>query len=169
MNKGIIFGITGIAVALILLSVVLPIVGRVSNCGGNSAALSNCRSYAQGAFVSGYYHSDRVFNVERSSMRDSLLDIAADTGWIGDGEYLVRTGDVLIGDDRKEILIVCDKAFTNVPERLWRSNPPTYAAGLADGSAVLLSVDEFESLDLGSFISGSRLNEEHNKSAQAIP
>lgn len=149
--------------ALVLLSVLLPIAGRVSNCGGNSAALSNCGSYAQGAFVSAHDRPDRIFNVEGSSMRDYLLGIAADTGWIGNAEYLVRTGNILIGEGHKEILIVCSRPFTNVPQRFWRSNAPTHAAGLADGSAVLLSVDEFESLDLETFVSGSRLNEVHSQ------
>jgi len=137
----------------------VPIVGRVSNCGGNSAALSNCRFYAQGMLIIADNDSSQVFNIMQASGKERMLEMAADTGWIGDGEYLVRTGDIAIGENEDTVVIVCSKPFTNVPRRTWRSNPPMHAAGLANGSAVLISLEEFSKLDLNHFAPVATLKE----------
>ena len=57
----------------------------------------------------------------------------------------------------RRIIIVCDSAYTNVPQRLFWSVPPTYAAGYSDGSVGPISVSEFARFDRSCFAGFSEL------------
>ena len=122
--------------------------------------------YAISVVMSAIEDSLEVFNLESSTDRKWLLQIATNRGWIGNGEYLVRTGDIHILENPETVLIVCNRPFTNVPQRRWGSNPPTHAAGLANGQAVLISVAEFHKLDLENFVPAGQLEEKSDRETE---
>lgn len=127
----------------------LPALSRSTNCGGNSAALSDCKNIA--TFVGLYcLDHDEGFNLERLTDGE-LGDLRriCDDHWISSASFFLRRGDVQFGSE--EILVVCDRPYTNVPRRWLGQSPATHAVGYADGSTGLMNLDEFAELDLRSF------------------
>ena len=74
--------------------------------------------------------------------------------WLRKATILVTTSPVTITDDQQggAIVAVCDRPFDNVPERMFGKAPLTHAVAYADGTTGLLSVDEFQRLDLSQFV-----------------
>jgi hypothetical protein len=84
--------------------------------------------------------------------RDYFRSVAG-INWLPNSRVLVVAGLVTFGQERpREIVAVCDTAFDNVPRRLFGRAPLTHAVGYSDGTAGLISVQEFRRLDLGRFI-----------------
>ena len=58
-------------------------------------------------------------------------------------------------------MIVCTKAYDNVPQRRFFKPEPTHAVGYADGTTDRISVEEFNRLDLSEFVSLSTIAPEN--------
>lgn len=125
-----------------------------TNCGGNSAAESNCRSIALTALVEGS-DSNNVFDIEHAS-KETQTDIARAERdfWTSGAKYLVRIGPIHTGHDTHEIVVVCDTAYGNVPQpSIWNLHRRTlrHAVGYSDGSIGWLTPAEFSDLNRSNF------------------
>ena len=138
---------------LILAIGLSPVCFRASNCGGNSAALSWIASIAMEARLGVLSAPDHSFAFTAPDMeqRQTLMKLSR-CHWIDHARFLVTTNRVTENDVKaRKIIAVCDTPYRNVPRPWFGTAPPTHAAGLADGSHVLISPAEFSALDPGSF------------------
>ncbi len=120
-----------------------------SNCGGNSAALNDVRMYSIIVRGAAAESPDHQFDIASATaeQRDWLSQIADDF-WIRPGRFLVSPQPYRIQPSGlREVIIVCDTPYRNIPRRILCSAPPTHAAAFSDGTIGLISVAEFESLD----------------------
>jgi hypothetical protein len=126
---------------------------HVSNCGGNSAAGSNCRNVAVLAVVAGSESGDTLdFKHLSSEYQNELACI--DTLWTPDAKYLLRSGPIHTGHDTHEVVVVCDTPYGNVPQpTIWNLHHRTlrHAAGFSDGSLGWLTPAEFAALNKSNF------------------
>lgn len=127
---------------------------RTSNCGGNSAAASNCRNIVLDVRVEAS-DSDEVFNFEHIS-QDTRSDLArlSSNMWTAGAKYLLRSGQIHTGEGTHEIVVVCDTPYDNVPQpTIWNLHRRTlrHAAGYSDGSIGWLTPAEFAGLSKSNF------------------
>ena len=143
-----------IAAALVLCGAFfLPALTRPSNCGGNSAALSACKSVAVCIRLIAAERGDGPVSIGglRAAEREHFKQVAG-LNWLGGARILV-TPEIRGGQPSgKEIIAVCDRAFDNVPRRRLGKAPLTHAVAYADGSTALMSIDEFQRVDLSRFV-----------------
>ena len=137
----------------------LPLLARPSNCGGNSAALSRCRSYSltvamkmldsAGDFKLGDFTGEE---------REEVLRLA-DNHW-NRGSHLLLKRIVHEKEDPKQIIVVCDTAYNNVPQpTIWNlySKNPAHAVAYADRTTGLITPKQFRELDLKEFMDAHEL------------
>ena len=127
---------------------------RSSNCGGNSAASSNCRYIALAALVEGSDSND-VLNFEHISndTQNQLAHTERDF-WTSGAKYLLRRGLIHTGHGTHEIVVVCDTPYGNVPQpSIWNLHRRTlrHAVGYSDGSIGWLTLAEFAQLNRSNF------------------
>lgn len=155
--------------ALVLLGMLLPLLAGSSNCGGNSAALAYSKmvllSFQVAAGERGAFKPSVLSIEDRSDLARRMTRLR---GWTGGATLLVRTNIQFTADSaRRELVIVCDKQFGNVPKptplNLWRQNP-SHAAGYSDGTVQLISLDAFRALNLSGFVD-ARVFEAHDVAA----
>jgi hypothetical protein len=151
----------GIALALVLCAVLLlPSLTPPSNCGGNSAALAAC-SHIGLCFsnISEKRGNQPVSIVELSAAeRASFEFVLSDLSWIPNSKVFVTRSAIQVDSSNgKRIICVCHTPFDNVPQRWIGKAPLTHAVGYGDGSAGLLSVEEFQRLDLSDFVDVSSI------------
>jgi hypothetical protein len=140
-----------LALPMILLAgLLLPALGKSTNCGGNSAALSVCKGV--GLFFRLAQHDQgRPVGLHSmdSSTRLELLNYT-DNSWTRSARYLVTTNVVDEAASPPQIVVVCDRPYDNVPQptiwNLHRRNP-AHAVGYSDGSTGLLTPAEFGALN----------------------
>jgi hypothetical protein len=154
----IVFGLIAVLIAVGLL---LPVLGPSSNCGGNSAALSVCRTYATGLQIltDGEKKEINVPGLPTSNRVELVNSIRAGANWCGNAKFLVRTNAV-VNANPSQIVMVCDTPFDNVPQpKLWNGykKNPAHAVGYSDGSSGLIKPSQFKQLDLSGFIETSLL------------
>lgn len=127
---------------------------HTSNCGGNSAASSNCRIISLSALVEGSDSND-VFSFEHAAKEtQSELARAERDFWTSGAKYLLRRGLIHTGDGTHEIVVVCDAAYGNVPlPSIWNLHRRTlrHAVGYSDGSIGWLTPTEFAQLNRSNF------------------
>src|SRR3569623_428682 len=144
-----------IAVAiLIAATVAIMSASQSSNCGGNSAALHDVKWYSLIARSAAAERPDHSFSVAQATPREreELAQIANDF-WIHGARFLVSPLPFKQqAPQPPRLIIVCDRAYKNVPRRLIGSAPATHAAAFSDGSCRLISVAEFEAIDRSSLI-----------------
>ena len=127
---------------------------RASNCGGNAEALSCCGNLRQ-QMAYQFYLSDPA---EGESLpveallnkvgKETLLTFI-DSGMAGHCEYSFVPQARLFGDAPRNVVLVCDEAFDNIPEpRVWNlyHRNPAHAAVFANGSSGLISEAEYQRL-----------------------
>jgi hypothetical protein len=139
------FSIAAIAVVLAILTILTP---AGSNCGGNSAALSNARMYFAIVNMAATRRPDHQFAITSATPeeREELAEVAKEF-WTRGAHYLVSIMPYHEGElGPPRLIIVCDTPYTNIPYRLAPS-PPTHAAGYSDGSVALLSAAEYAAID----------------------
>lgn len=144
--KPIIAGVSG----LLLLCLIGPAFSRPPNCGGNSAALLDCRNVC---LLTQLYALDRGVSFDVEELPDEgirELKQICDDHWIGSAKFHIRRGELDI--ESNEIIVVCDTPFNNFPRRWVLNSPEQHAVGYADGSVGLISLSDFEQLDLSDFI-----------------
>ena len=139
--------------ALCCFALVLASILGASNCGGNSAALYKVLRFALVVRESAQRRPDGTFSLA-SATEEERGDFASitDGSWTGSARYLVSTQPFRTSPGApRRMLIVCDRAFSNVPRRLILANAPTHAVAFSDGSNALISKERFAALDLSSF------------------
>ena len=137
----------------------LPMLARTSNCGGNSAALSRCGSYSLTVAwkmeeSSGDFKTGDLTDEERKE----VLRLA-DNHW-NPGSHLLLKRIVREKGDPKQIVVVCDKAYNNVPQpTVWNlySKNPAHAVGYADRTTGLITPKQFRELDFKEFMDAHEL------------
>ncbi|MCK5708521.1 MAG: hypothetical protein KAI43_12805 [Candidatus Aureabacteria bacterium] len=136
-----------------LVILLIPIITRTTNCGGNSAALWICRSYAVSSLLSSYdnngvYHPD----VKDYSFKKILKDIE-ENSWIKDTVILVRKNSVRLDENKKNILIIFSTPYDNCSQSTWfRKKEMLHAAGYSDGDAQLITPEEYKKIHFSRFI-----------------
>jgi hypothetical protein len=147
-----------IATGLVLLftlcaGALLPLLARRSNCGGNSAALSACEGYISVLELWGAKHDSRTFRYSQADReaRENLQQLPG-ASWIRSGRLLARLDEVHIDPAaQKRIIMVCDRPYNNVPQRLFGRSPMAHAVAYTTGETGLISPEEFARLDLTDF------------------
>lgn len=143
-----------VAILAVGAAVVPPLFTPASNCGGNSAALSDVRTYALIARMGATDSPDHTFRVMMATpeQRKQLARVARDH-WVPNARFLVSTAPFSEEQSQpRRIIAVCDTPYSNVPRRWIGSAPPAHAAGFSDGSAELISPARFAALDRSSFV-----------------
>lgn len=127
--------------------------GKTSNCGGNSAALSNVREIALIACLGIQDSTEKTFCYTTANTKErNELARTSRTHWLPRARFLVSTNLVSERETKEHRLIaVCDTPFRNVPQKWIGRAPPAHAAGYSDGSCGLISTEEFSALDLSTF------------------
>lgn len=125
-----------------------------SNCGGNSAALHDVKWYALVVQQAAEENLERQFSISESTPRERAeLAHIADDFWIRGARFWVSPLPQRIDAGQPpRLLIVCDRAYRNVPRQLIGSAPPTHAAAFSDGSCRLISIEEFAAIDRSSLV-----------------
>jgi hypothetical protein len=144
----------GSALALVCALALPPLLARPTNCGGNSAALAACRDIVLSFRAIALDMGDKPVSISNLSDEDrKVFRSVAGISWLHQSRVLVVRGTVTLGQEApREIIAVCDTPFDNVPRRMFGRAPLTHAVGYSDGSAGLISVQEFHRLDLSRFI-----------------
>ncbi len=136
---------------IVVAGILLPAM-KSSNCGGNSAAMAAVRSAgAAVSLVLSERDQDRLDLASLESSERKYFDQIAGLSWLGDGTVLVNPR-VDFTSTNEFLMAVCDRAYRNVPQKLIGKSPPTHAALFSDRGAILISVEEFDHLDLSGFI-----------------
>jgi hypothetical protein len=137
-------------------SFVLPALarGRAFNCGGNSAALSECKSIVECLQTIALERGgETVVVTNLSASERENFRLLPGMSWLQDAKVLVTRAPVSAERNRaKQIVAVCDRAFDNVPRRSSGRPPMTHAVAYSDGSTGLISMEEFQLLDLSQFV-----------------
>jgi len=160
MKKKTVIVIGFVLMAGLLVGMILPATSA-SNCGQNSYALTVCRNFAV-TTVSAAQDNQSKFEIGKiDKIEGRILSSLAERGWGMSGvDFLVRTNFVLGNSSNREIVIVCERQFGNVPQptvwNFYRQNP-AHAVGYSDGTTGLISPEQFRNLDLSGFVSLSNL------------
>jgi len=127
--------------------------GNPSDCGGNTAALAACKSFVTGLEIISNQRSNAPVSIsDIKSSELSYVTNLAGLNLLTNSKVLVKPIAVGFFGGPKEIIAVCDRAFDNVPRRLFGKAPYTHAIAYADGSFALFTVEEFKGLDLTNFV-----------------
>src|SRR4051812_23509122 len=94
-----------------------PDLSGVSNCGGNNAARPFVEMYAATMIRLADEMSTREFTMAAATVDQRRELAAGSSGWgISRSDILVKRNTVRLGPTAKrQIIVVCDRAFTNVP------------------------------------------------------
>jgi hypothetical protein len=142
-------------------ALLFPLLARPSNCGGNSAALNNCK---QILVYSRLFNGKNRFlpdtNLMSSDDRKQFL-LLSESHWTADANYWIRTND-LNPNNPTQVVVFCDQVFDNVPQptigNLYKRNP-AYAVGFANATTALLPPTAFAQLPKGDFAPIATLEE----------
>src|SRR5947207_12760263 len=141
----------GLIVALALcVGALLPLLARPSNCGGNSAALAACKGYIMVLRLWAADHDGQRFRYDEAD-EETRQDLARLPGasWIRSARLLARLDDVRVdATSEKRIIMVCDRAYDNVPQRMVGRSPMAHAVAYATGETGLIPPEEVARLDL---------------------
>lgn len=125
---------------------------RSSNCGGNSAALTACDCYAGMLQWWASDHPNQAFRYDDFRKDVDLTDLPG-ASWIRSAKLLAKPDGIRFDPARpREVVIVCDRPYDNVPQRLLFRSPKAHAVGYSDGTAGLISPDEFAHLNTAGFV-----------------
>lgn len=153
-------------------ALLLPVLARSSNCGGNSAGLSACRSVVLAFRTVALARDDKPFAVAELSEAERE-NFRSPTGMssLPGARLLVSQDPVRIAQSPpKKIIAVCDSAYDNVPQRRFWKAPMSHAVAYSDGSVGLISVGEFQRLDFSRFVEVANISRSvSNKPMQQTP
>ncbi|MCP5426633.1 MAG: hypothetical protein H6966_00025 [Chromatiaceae bacterium] len=125
-----------------------------SNCGGNSAALAACKGYVTVLQLWAADHDGQSFRIDQADMQTRReLGRLPGASWIRSARLMARSDDVRVdAADEKRIIMVCDHAYDNVPQRIFGRSPMAHAVAYSTGETGLISPAEYARLDLSGFI-----------------
>lgn len=139
------------------------LIARPSNCGGNSAALNVCSEYAITLRLLLSDETKRIAVLELAPTNKANLAIAAQSHWIPDASFLIKTNIDFINPGN-DLVIVCSRPYGNLPQpTLWNGYRKTWAhaVGYLSGESKLMSPEEFGRLDTSQCVAVSKLIEHH--------
>jgi hypothetical protein len=145
----------------LLAAMILPVLKQASNCGGNSYALNVCRTFAVTTEITAMDNQSK-FEIGKIGKNEgeTLASLAKSSWGMNGADFLVRTNFVLGSSSNREIVIVCQRQFGNVPQptlrNFYRQNP-AHAVGYSDGTTGLISPEQFRNLNLADLASLSNL------------
>ena len=125
-----------------------------SNCGGNSAALAACQGYVTFLQVWTDEHGGKAFDYDPSD-RTAIHQLKNLPGarWIQRSPLLAKLEGVRIEPNAtKMVIMVCGRAYDNVPQRRFGRSPMTHAVAYSTGETGLVSSEAFSRLDLNGFV-----------------
>jgi len=126
---------------------------QTSNCGGNSAALSQVKQIALIARLTAADAPDHSFRFGAAGPdeREQLTGFSR-SHWLHGARFLVSAMPMEgKGNHSRRVIVVCNTSYCNVPWQWIGSAPPTHAVAYSDGSYGLISTAEFAALDLSTF------------------
>lgn len=141
-----------LAIGVAVVSALVPL-SYGTNCGGNTAALARAREYALLARMGAMDNPEHTFRIVAvtAEQRKQLAELAH-CHWIPEARFLVSTEPLVDRDSQpRQVIVVCDTPYRNVPRRWIGSAPAAHAAAFSDGTASLISPAEFAALDRSSF------------------
>ena len=142
-----------VAATLVAIGLVWPAMRR-SNCGGNSAALAACKGYAAVVELWATDHAGQSFVIGQADAQTrQQLGHLPGASWIRSSRLLARPDGVRIGvSGNRQIILVCDRPYQNVPQRVFGKSPPAHAVVYSTGETGLISPSEFARLELKGFV-----------------
>ena len=158
-----------VAGPILLGALLLPILSRESNCGGNSASLSRC-SFLNGYLQLWFAERSDGFDVAKHGWKELEMDTRSFFGWGSAPENYLLKKQIASFPGGSGIVAVCNLEFGNVPQpTIWNGyrRTPGHAALLADGTTKVISPAEFAALDLKQFVPLSSLKGFEKTTAKA--
>jgi len=161
------FGRTGavvltVAAVALLAALLLPLVSTATNCGGNNAAISVCKQCALEVLLSRINTRTNGFEFARLPETEKVeLAKLAHSHWVPSANFWIQTNVANLAGS-KQILVVCDRAYGNLPAPTWRNGYRknlAHAVAYSDGSGGIITPAEFAKLDFALFIKLSSLTE----------
>lgn len=131
-----------------------------SNCGGNSAALTACQNYIGVLHAWDHDHPNEAFRYRDASreLQEEFTNLAG-ADWIRSARLLTKLENVRVDPHgAKQVVIACDRAYDNVPQRRFWWSPMMHAVGYSTGEVGLISPSEFEQLDLTGYVDLQAMN-----------
>jgi hypothetical protein len=121
---------------------------------GNRMTLLECHAYLNAISSA----KSNKTNFDFSKLPDD--DIGRAIGLANYYDFWIKTNFVWGTSSNREIIIVCPEQFDNIPKpgfwnAFWRN--PARAIGYSDGSAGLISPEQFTNLNLNGFVSATNL------------
>ncbi len=144
----------------VIAALVLAAINNRPNPGGNTAALVACNNYIMAIQSWAADHPGSSFQLSQADpqTRAFLARLPANPLIgsarllaIADGVHLNPAGD-------KRIIMVCDRAYDNVPQRIFGKSPLAHAVAYSTGETGLINPQEFGRLDLSVFLDLQTLN-----------
>jgi hypothetical protein len=132
----------------------MPAIGLSSNCGGNNAAQAYVRGVAATMFLFAVERPERQFNLASATPQQRRALASCAVGWgISGSDILISTRPLDVANDSdRQIVAICDRPFTNVPQYMFRRAAPSHAVAFSDFSTTLMSAREYAALDRSSFV-----------------
>lgn len=144
----------GLATFALVAGLVLPATVSRTNCGGNSAALAACKGYITVLRLWEADHKAEGFHLDQADP-ETKRDLTRLPGasWVRASRLLTRLDGVRLDSmAERRIIMVCDRPYDNVPQRLFGRSPMTHAVAYSTGETGLISSEEFARLDLNGFV-----------------
>ena len=142
-------------VAIGILVLASPLFYKLTNCGGNTMALSKCLMFAHTAKLVADENGGH-FAISKSGAEDLAFIFRCCLR----SDFLLKTNFSITSATNREIIIVCKPEFDNVPQpTIWNfyHKNPAHAVGYSDGTFGLISPAEFSKLSLNKFVSAASL------------
>jgi len=125
-----------------------------SNCGGNSSALYKCGIAVLLARIEAE-DNDGVFNYNSLSTEAQQEFVKwTQSHWNPTARFLIRRGPTDIQKKDREIFVICDTPYGNVPQpTFWNLHHQNiaHAVEFTDGTTALISPEQFAALDKSEF------------------
>lgn len=148
--------------------ITIPALTKMTNCGGNSAALSYTRKIAFAAIAMGYEKLQESESITAATLlKDEEFQSAITFGW-GIRSYWLKE---VIELNASEPIVICGELFSNVPRPALKnlfSRNPGYAAAYPSGEARILQVSEFNRIDFSAYRFISQMNFEQKEHRRRV-
>jgi hypothetical protein len=132
----------------------MPAIRLSTNCGGNNAARTYVHAAAITMIMAADESSERQFAIASATPEELNVLASSTVGWgVREGDILISTKPLRLNENGgHQVVAVCNRPFTNVPQYMFRRAAASHAVAFSDGSTALLSAREYAALDLESFV-----------------
>jgi hypothetical protein len=131
---------------------------RQSNCGGNSAALGDCKNFVYEIRLQTKRQKTVFSCIEADEETRNRLRLLGRDHWLGSAHLLAKMNGLGIDlQGPRSVIMVCDTPFDNVPRCWFGRAPLSHAVAYSTGEIGLISPAEFRILDLSRFADLAKL------------